>query len=313
LGEKGIWIQDTRYVLVDSNFVDGFDTGIDMGNDSGTTSTPTLTNNSVLTSPQSSREQGNVGIRVVGNVAGTVYLNEVTACDSAIIVSTANPKIYENTLYLQNMGTSVGIYAENSTTLDIHDNTIYNYYTGFNSQNTTANFNNNIVWHVTNAIDETGSTLTVNYNDILGGYTGIDNIDANPQFTSVDSADVDFLHLNWASPCIDAGNPSYSDSDGTTSDIGVNNFEQSTSLSAPAVEIIVSIDEFNRVVRTISWEEIEGAISYNVYNSNTPAGPWTKINDDPIRTTSYESIGGSVMKFFRVTANNGVSLILESP
>ena len=313
LGEKGIWVQNTRFVLIDFNFVDGFNLGIEMGNDGGTTSTPTLTNNSVLTSPQSSREQGNVGIRMDGNIAGTVNLNEITACDSAIVISSANPEIYENTLYLQNMGTSVGIYAENSTTLDIHDNTIYNYYTGFNSQNTTADFINNIVWHVTNAIDETGSALTVNYNDILGGYVGTENIDLDPRFTSVNSADADFLNLDWSSPCIDTGSPSYSDSDGTISDIGVNNFEQSTTLSAPTIEIVVSVDELDRIVRTISWEEIEGAISYKIYSSSTPGGTWTQINSEPVRATYYESIGASAMKFFRVTANNGVSLILESP
>ena len=266
-GQKGIWIQNIKYIEVDSNFVNGYETGIEFGNDEADTSTPTLTNNRVLNSPQRTRN-GNVGIRILGNVAGETHSNEITACDSAIVISEAVPKIYENLLYLENMGSSVAISAENASGLNVFDNTIYNYNTGFVAQNTVADFTNNIVWHVTNGIDETGSVLTVNYNNILGGYTGLNNINVDPQFTSVDSADVDFLHLNWTSECIDAGDPSTIDEDGTISDVGANSFTQLATLSTPNIAIALS------TTIQLSWNEIPGAIRYNIYKSTTPNGTY---------------------------------------
>jgi hypothetical protein len=62
--------------------------------------------------------------------------------------------------------------------------------------------NNTIMWdNVGGAIaNETGSTATVGYSDIQGGWPGPGNIDADPLFADADG------RLSPGSPCIDAGN-----------------------------------------------------------------------------------------------------------
>ncbi len=58
----------------------------------------------------------------------------------------------------------------------------------------------------------------VSYSDILGGYAGEGNIDADPLFVGGDPFD---YHLQASSPCIDAGDPaSPLDPDGTIADMG---------------------------------------------------------------------------------------------
>ena len=77
------------------------------------------------------------------------------------------------------------------------------------------------------------SSITVSYSNIQNGWTGIDNIDADPLFADPQNGD---FHLTWAnfpipdstmSPCIDAGNPnSPFDPDGTIADMGAFYFDQ---------------------------------------------------------------------------------------
>ena len=47
-------------------------------------------------------------------------------------------------------------------------------------------------------------TVSVEYSDIQGGWTGAGNIDADPQFMSIDPLSYDF-HLQATSPCLDTG------------------------------------------------------------------------------------------------------------
>lgn len=47
------------------------------------------------------------------------------------------------------------------------------------------------------------SSPTVTYSDVLGGYDGAGNIDANPVFKNIGTGD---FHLDTTSPCIDTGN-----------------------------------------------------------------------------------------------------------
>jgi hypothetical protein len=64
---------------------------------------------------------------------------------------------------------------------------------------------NTIVWGNTTPGDMLGlGTFSVSYSDIEGGWTGTDNIDADPMF--VDAAGGDY-HLGVGSPCIDKGTP----------------------------------------------------------------------------------------------------------
>ena len=71
---------------------------------------------------------------------------------------------------------------------------------------------NSILWDGGNEIwNNDGSTISINYSDVQGGYTGEENIDADPCFVEQGYWDVNDMwvegdyHLLAGSPCIDAG------------------------------------------------------------------------------------------------------------
>ena len=68
-----------------------------------------------------------------------------------------------------------------------------------------------------------GSTVTVTYSDVEGGWTGEGNFFLPPMFVLWDKRDVRLL---WESPCIDAGHPDSLDPDGTRCDMGAHFFNQ---------------------------------------------------------------------------------------
>jgi len=81
---------------------------------------------------------------------------------------------------------------------------------------------NTILWRDTGAsvrpeIYVEGANPTVTYCDVEGGWEGVGNIDADPLFAGPYNDD---FHLRWHSPCINTGDPSLTDPDGTRSDIG---------------------------------------------------------------------------------------------
>jgi len=83
---------------------------------------------------------------------------------------------------------------------------------------------NTILWEDTAPeIHVTGGSPTVTYCDVQGGWPGTGNIDADPIFVGPEKED---FHLRWHSPCVDAGDPSLTDPDGTCSDIGAFYFNQ---------------------------------------------------------------------------------------
>jgi len=63
---------------------------------------------------------------------------------------------------------------------------------------------NSILWdnHSNQFYGDSGSSLTVTYSDIQGGWSGTGNINADPNFVDAGSGD---LYLRSGSPCIDAG------------------------------------------------------------------------------------------------------------
>ena len=70
------------------------------------------------------------------------------------------------------------------------------------------------------------------------------------------------------------------------------------------INISVLTDESGHVVRNISWSPVTGASYYNVYGCAVPNGEFVQINAEPVTETTFESVGGSTIKFFRITANN---------
>jgi len=76
-------------------------------------------------------------------------------------------------------------------------------------------------------------------------------------------------------------------------------------LAPTNINITITLDEASHLVRTITWNAVEGADYYNVYCCDTPNGEFAKINDVPITETTFETVGASAMKFFHITANNG--------
>ncbi len=86
--------------------------------------------------------------------------------------------------------------------------------------NANPTITNTIVW--ANSPREvglrSGGSPTITYCDIRGGWEGEGNIDIDPLFLSACEGD---YNVCSQSPCIDAGDPSFTDPDGTRSDIGV--------------------------------------------------------------------------------------------
>lgn len=68
-----------------------------------------------------------------------------------------------------------------------------------------ATLKNCILWNP-NEAEVQGKSMTVQYSNVEGGYTGTGNLNQNPRF--VNASDRDY-HLLWDSPCIDSGDPAY--------------------------------------------------------------------------------------------------------
>jgi hypothetical protein len=78
--------------------------------------------------------------------------------------------------------------------------------------------------NIPNVLTDSGGVTTVDYCNIQGGYAGTGNIDADPLFVDADGTDNipgngdDDLHLQAASPCIDAGDSLATQSAGLDTD-----------------------------------------------------------------------------------------------
>ena len=128
----------------------------------------------------------------------------------AIYASNSQVDLY-NTLIAENDatgGTGDGIRLYDGATMTGAHNTIaYNDYGGaetgeaiaIDGATTTMTLSNSIIWGHATSID--GSTQTVAYSDIQGGYGGAGNLDVNPLFISYASRD---FHLQETSPVIDS-------------------------------------------------------------------------------------------------------------
>jgi hypothetical protein len=146
--------------------------------------------------------------RIINNEAGkyTWGGSGISAFDGTITFE--NCTVTGNYSYANGGGMFVWnaiVYMENCT---ISDNTaedmgggifLYSHLSG------SATLRSCILWNQ-NATEVEGKTISVQYSDVEGGYTGTGNINADPCFVDTSSGD---YHLRWDSLCIDTGNPGY--------------------------------------------------------------------------------------------------------
>ena len=315
---NGIFIDSLATIIIDDCDIEDYETAIEIYNSniSRETSTPVLTNNRVRSSPQSSREIF-VGLRLSGDVDGTVEYNEFVDCDSAIVIV----GIYTEALIQYNLicltdtiSNSVAIYVYETGDLTINDNTVYQYEYGLTSDGAIINFFNNIFWNNSPTVEPVTidpAFLTGTYNDISrpGGefYPGVGNINAEPMFVDVVAED---FNIEWNSPCIDSGDPTTPfDPDGTVNDIGLYYFDQPDYLDIPA-NLYMDIDEGSI---NLSWDLVSGAIGYNIYTSSNPYSGWS-LYDFNVRALSWNEPVSGEKKFYFVKAYNSRSsdALLES-
>jgi predicted outer membrane repeat protein len=162
-----------------------------------------------------------------------IYNNSANEHDGgAIWCSSSNPGISNNTIN----GNSAcqqggGVYCTSSNPA-IGSNTIASNSAekdggGIYCLNSSPLITNTILWE--NAAPGGSQILVASgnpavvYCDVQGGWPGVGNIDADPIFVGPERGD---FHIRWHSPCIDHGNPSLYDPDGTRSDIGASYFNQ---------------------------------------------------------------------------------------
>jgi len=140
----------------------------------------------------------------------------------------SHPAINNNTLTGNSANVGGGIYCSYSTPR-ISNNTISRNSAdisggGIYCISSSPTIINSILWADTpQEIAVLSGNPTVTYCDVQRGWSGIGNIDADPIFVGPERED---FYLRWHSPCIDAGDPSLTDPDGTRSDIGALYFNQ---------------------------------------------------------------------------------------
>ena len=300
----GINIEGFVSAEIDNCDLNDYHKSGEITNNSGSTSTPTLTNCRIRNSTENTRDSF-IGLEFSGDITGLLSENEFVNCDSALIFDqiTDHIEIGYNLFYLEDFVTnSIAFSGNDLDTLTFYNNTIYSYDYAFDADSTNSYLYNNIIWETTYPIQATNSNLTVEYNDIEGGYTGTGNIDEDPSFA--DETNYMFF-LYWDSPCIDSGTGD-DDPDGTVADMGAFYFHQIGTPSIPE-NILISIDPDSV---EISWDEAENSISYSIYSSDDPyesSENWD-LEESGIRTLNWIGEICDPDKYYYVIGVNGIPI-----
>jgi len=143
----------------------------------------TTVNNNIIRNNQSTQGGGIYfqGIRSPIDILNNLIFSNYYGIDVRVSSNNYNPIIQNNTVV---KNTSAGIYLSSSDYPSI--------------------IRNCIIWGNSPEIDSYGNLASVSYCCIKDGFNGTGNISDNPCFVGYDIND---FHLQYASPCIDAGDP----------------------------------------------------------------------------------------------------------
>jgi len=149
----------------------------------------------------------------------------------------------------------------------------------------------------------------------IGFIEGAGNVHSDPLFA--DSGIEDY-RLIRTSPCVDAGNDSYTeavydirgegyprklDMEGNPGpvDIGAyeynKNYDQTVILPPENITIIISTDSTQ-----LSWAEVQGATSYNIYRSVLPYDGFAQIDSSPVNSYTDSAVLTGNKYFYYVIA-----------
>ncbi|MFH1733286.1 MAG: right-handed parallel beta-helix repeat-containing protein, partial [bacterium] len=179
------------------------------------------------------------GVFLIGSnhrVASNVVNENFTNYGGGIYISACNGLDFYNNDLAHNIAVANGggMYLM-SISIDLRDNNLRGNSASqggaIYANASTVNLTNHIIWE-NSPSHFYGQNITVTYSDVSGGYTGQGNFDRDPMFIAPLQPDG---HLLWGSPCIDNGNPSYTDPDSTISDVGTHFYDQLTPVRIVAI------------------------------------------------------------------------------
>jgi len=160
------------------------------------------------------------------NITNTfIQSNTATYSGAGMYIMAADPMITNTVIYDNDAGaTGGGMYIDMNMgaefkNLTISGNTATTGGSGMCVNMAFFDMTNSIVRDsIYDPMGYGGFGININYSNIAGGYTGIDNIDADPLFVNGPTGD---FHLTGISPCVDTGDPA-ADTTGFNFDIEGN-------------------------------------------------------------------------------------------
>ena len=201
-------------------------------------------------------------------IVNTIFGNEVNPpWGGGIFCSqSSSPTITGNTISGNSATWGGGIYCSSSSpTIENNTITLNNAYQGggIYCNNSSPTITNTILWNDSpEEIYVAGSgTPVVTYSNIQGSWQGEGNIYEDPMFLQPDTLLYTDYRLLWGSPCIDIGDPTLFDPDGTRSDMGAYYFNQNDYLTlylTPDVTEMLPGDELGVTYTAINrWDSSE--------------------------------------------------------
>ncbi|MFO0982824.1 MAG: hypothetical protein U1E76_14020 [Planctomycetota bacterium] len=134
-------------------------------------------------------------------VANVLWQNEGTAGGGGIACVSSRATIVNNLVFSNQGGLGAGIYCEDRNPL-IRNTTIVKNTGSLGGGVLGGMVESSILW--LNVPDQAHQVGSITYSDVQGGFAGIGNIDADPQFVNPSASN---YRLQLGSPCVDAGDP----------------------------------------------------------------------------------------------------------